>query len=302
MNILLTGATGFIGSHVARALLGRSHTVHAIARPGGNRDRIADIAARLQLLETDLLSPDTPALPDSCDAVIHLAWYVEPRRYLSSPINLDWLCASLRLARAAAAAGCRRFLAAGTCFEYALESTLRSESTPTRPASVYAASKLALFTALEQFCDDAGISFAWMRFFYQYGPHEHPARLVPIVINTLLRDQPVRLNLGEQVRDFLHVDDVATAVCALAENQLAGAVNIGSGRPVTVRQLAESIAALIGRPDRLQFGAQPYAPADPMHVVADNRKLLTATAWRPRHTLETGLRDTIAWWQTRLRP
>src|SRR5207244_7462658 len=107
-----------------------------------------------------------------------LAWYVEPGRYLHSPLNRDYVRASLALAK-----GCRRMIAAGTCFEYAPSDEPLRESSGTAPRTLYARCKLELFNALESL----DVETAWVRFFYQYGPLEDPRRLVPVVINSLLR-------------------------------------------------------------------------------------------------------------------
>jgi nucleoside-diphosphate-sugar epimerase len=298
VKILLTGATGFIGSHVARQLVREGHEVHALVRPKSDPWRIVDLKPSLRLVEGDLLSASLFPLPSSLDLCLHLAWYVEPGRYLNAPQNIDFLGASLRLAKQLAATGCKRFVAAGTCFEYNTALGMLNELTPTRPRHLYSASKLALFLALEQFCKAAGIQFAWTRFFYLYGPHEDPRRLVPAVINALLRDQPAKLTPGEQQRDFLHVEDVAGAVCAVARSNLTGAVNIGSGQPVTVADLAGKIGNLLGNPQLIKLGALAYAPDEPMCIVADNTRLCTETDWQPRFDLDAGLRQTIDWWKT----
>ncbi len=259
MKVLLTGATGFIGFHVAAVLEQAGHEVTTLGR--------------------DLLSPGFRFPRSQFDICLHLAWYAEPGKYLDSPLNQQWVTASLRLAQEV---NTQRFVAIGTCIE--------REST-----TLYAQCKLELFEKLQQL--DTPV--AWPRLFYQYGPREDPRRLVPYIIQSLLRGQPAELTPGEQVRDFLHVEDVARAIVAVAESNLTGAVNIGSGQPITVRALAGQIGAIIGRPELLKFGARPYAPGDPLPIVADNTRLL-ATGWRPRYNLDTGLRETINWWRQHL--
>ena len=124
--------------------------------------------------------------------------------------------------------------------------------------------------------------------------------LCPRAINSLLRGQVCNLTPGDQVRDYLHVKDVAGAVCAVARSNLTGAVNVGSGQPVTVREIALRIGEQLGRADLIALGAQPYIPGDPMHIVADNTRLRQNTDWKPQCDLETGLRETIKWWRARL--
>ncbi|MGA2138606.1 MAG: NAD(P)-dependent oxidoreductase [Verrucomicrobiia bacterium] len=295
MKVLLTGAAGFIGSHIARELVCEGHEVHALVRPNADLSRIADIQPSLHFIEDDLLSSSFILHPSSFDVCVHLAWYVEPGKYLHAPQNKDWVQASLRLARALKDAGCRRFIAAGTCFEYATSDPPQRESTPTAPSTPYVQSKLELFHALPS----VGIDFAWVRFFYQYGPYEDPRRLMPVVINLLRRGQEAKLVAGDRIRDYLHIEDVASAVCAVAQSKLTGAVNIGSGQPVTVRDIVLKIGKLLDRVDLIKLGARPYAADEPMHLLADNTKLREGTGWKPRYDLESGLRQTIEWWKNR---
>jgi UDP-glucuronate decarboxylase len=296
VKILLTGATGFIGSHVARELVRQGHEVHALVQPQSDLSRIVDIRkTSFHLIERDLLVPALTLSSSPFDLGIHLAWYVEPGKYLHAPQNKDWVQASLRLARALKDAGCRRFVAAGTCFEYVTSDPPQRESTPTAPSTLYVQSKLELLHALPS----VGIDFAWVRFFYQYGPDEDPRRLVPVVINLLRRGQEAPLVVGDRIRDYLHIEDVASAVCAVAQSKLIGAVNIGSGEPVTVRDIALKIGELLDRVDLIKLGALPYAANEPMHLLADNSKLREGTGWKPRYPLVEGLRQTIDWWRSR---
>ena len=276
MKILLTGASGFIGSHVARALAG--HEVQTLVRP-----------------QCDLLAADFRLPSSRFDACIHLAWYVESGKYLDSPLNIDWVAASLRLARQLHAAGCRRFVVAGTCFEYTMSTAALRESSPTEPDTLYGQSKLDLLHALQAL----DLDLVWARIFYQYGPREDSRRLVPNIIRALLRNEPAALTPGEQIRDFLHIADVADAIASVASGSLTGIINIGSGAGVTVREIALTIGDIMGRRELIQLGDKPYACTEAMHVVADNTKL-RATGWKPRYDLVTGLRHTIDWWRTRV--
>ena len=295
MKIFLTGATGFIGSHVARSLVAAGHEIHAIVLSDDDMWRIRDILSSLVTIRGDLLDSSFIPPPSSFDCCIHLAWYVEPGKYLESPQNKQWAETSVRFARAMQDAGCRRFVAAGTCFEYATSDEPLCESSPTGPRTLYAQSKLELFNALQSL----EMEIAWVRFFYQYGPHEDPRRLVPVVINALLRSQAAKLVPGDRRRDFLHIEDVASAVAVVAEGKLTGAVNVGSGVPTTVAEIGMKIGELLGKPELVKLGALPYSPTEPMHVVSDNTKL-KSTGWKPRYRLDEGLRQTIKWWQARL--
>jgi nucleoside-diphosphate-sugar epimerase len=206
---------------------------------------------------------------------------------------------SLDLLESLVAAGCRRAVFVGSCFEYGSGGPL-SESTPVDPRSLYAASKAATRYLAEHLARVRGIPFVWARFFLQYGPFEDPRRLVPAVMAALLRGEPVDVTRGVQVRDFLHVQDVAGAAVAVALSEVEGVVNIGSGTPVSVRELVSTIGELIGRPELIRYGARPDVPGDPPAIYADIGRLIATTGWRPRFDLRSGLEDTLEWWKGRL--
>ena len=297
MRVLLTGAGGFIGAQVARALLTRGAEVHAVVRDRSRAPRLDAIASELTIHEADLVDPAATARviaasePDTC---VHGAWYAVPGKYLDAPENLTHVAASTDLAQRLVHAGCKRLVGLGTCFEYDTSlGAMLHESSPTRPRFLYAASKLALHDMLSAYAPLAKLGFAWCRIFYQYGPMEARERLVPHVIDRLLGGQTAETSEGGQVRDFLHVADVGAAIATVALSELEGAVNIGSGVPVTVREVVEAIARLCGAEDRVRFGALPYRPNDPMHVCADVTRL-AGLGFAPRFDLERGLADTIA--------
>jgi nucleoside-diphosphate-sugar epimerase len=299
----VTGAGGWLGSHLVRWLLHQpanekaKPAVFALVRPGTDPWRLGDIQASLTLVECDL--GDRAALdarlvailPDVC---FHFAWYAVPGLYLHSNENLEAVEASVFLALRLAQLECRRFVGVGTCFEYAMRRERLSESDPTEPRSIYAASKLAFELLLQQIADAAQMRWLWARAFYQFGPHEDARRLVPTVIRAMLAGEPALLTSGEQARDFLHVEDVAAAIGTAASSRLDGIVNIGSGVPVRVADLAMMIGAMTGHPELVRLGARPNDPNDPPFVCADPSRLMS-TGWRPTYNLETGLANTIAW-------
>ena len=297
MRVLLTGAGGFIGAHIARALLARGAEVHAVVRDRSRAPRLAAIAKDLTVHEADLLDPASAARAveaSGAEICIHAAWYAVPGKYLAAPENLAHVAASLDLTTRLVAAGCKRFVGLGTCFEYALEAvtTPLDESSATGPRFLYSTCKLALHDILRAYAAHARTSYAWCRIFYQYGPMEAPERLVPHVIDRLASGGVAETSEGAQVRDFMHVADVGAAVASVALSEVEGAVNIGSGVPVTVREIVATIARLCDASDRVRFGALPYRPGDPMYVCADVQKL-RHIGFEPRFDLENGLRDTV---------
>jgi nucleoside-diphosphate-sugar epimerase len=301
VKVFLTGATGFIGSHVARLLVREGCEVTALARAGAVLRRVEDLRGAVRWLEGDLTDPDrlrAPLASDPPEVCLHLAWYAVPGQYLHATENLDCLRGSLGLLQALDEAGCPRVVMAGTCFEFDTRYGYLSETSPIRPQSLYAASKHALHLVAEQYQRLHGRRLAWARIFYQYGPWEDPRRFVPAVICALLAGEPCSLTQGGQVRDFLHIEDVARAIWAIARSDLEGPVVIGSSRPVTVADVARAIGDQIGRGELLRFGARPTPPDDPPFLCANTTLLRTRTDWSPRYDLRAGLAETIAWWKS----
>jgi nucleoside-diphosphate-sugar epimerase len=304
IKILLTGATGFIGSHVARLLVNQEGCeVHALVREHSNPWRIQDILPSLHLWRSDLGTSTMREYlleiqPDLC---IHLAWYTEPGKYLQALENLDSLASSLELVTQLAAVGCRRFVGIGTCAEYDFSLGYLSESSPIKPFGFYAATKAAFSTILPEFSQITGMEIAWLRLFYLYGPGEDERRLVAGIITSLLRDEVIKTTKGEQIKDFLHVEDSARAIWAVARSNLQGVINIGSGQPVTVKEIAYQLGNLLGKSSLIDLGALPYRPQEPMFVCANNHLLKENTDWIQQYELLSGLESTIDWYQQRIK-
>jgi dTDP-6-deoxy-L-talose 4-dehydrogenase (NAD+) len=268
--IVLTGATGFVGRQILRALLEGGQAVRVIVRDA-KRLPATELTASIAVIETpDLFGAapqDMGAMLSGADTLVHAAWYAEPGQYLTSPRNLDCLIGTLRLAQAFQRAGGRRFIGIGTCFEYDVSAGVLSTGTPLRPGTLYAAAKASAYQLLSQLLPAAGIEFAWCRLFYLYGEGEDARRLVPYLRARLAAGEPAELTSGKQIRDFLDVHDAGERIAAIALGERQGAVNICSGVPTTVRQLAERIADDYGRRDLLRFGARADNEFDPPCVL-----------------------------------
>lgn len=304
MKVFLTGASGFVGSHVARTLLTRGCEVAVLARPANPLWRLRGVADQLTLLRGELsdIAAWRQTLSDwRPEACIHLAWYAEPNKYLTSPENIPALTSSLTLLDELIKAGCRQVVMAGTCAEYDTDAGFLREGGPTRPTTIYAAAKLSLSLIGQQVALAAGVRFAWARLFYLYGPYEDERRAVPALIRALLRGDSFSATKGEQVRDYLHVEDVASALCALTERGVSGIVNIASGVPVTMRQVMETVGEITGRPGLIRFGELPYRDWEPRFICGDSRRLRSETGWEPQYpTLRSGLSQTMEWWKAQV--
>jgi nucleoside-diphosphate-sugar epimerase len=169
------------------------------------------------------------------------------------------------------------------------------------PTTYYGVCKDATRRVVEGLAERADLSLAWGRIFFLYGPREDPRRLVASVARALVAGERAPTSAGTQRRDFLHVDDVAGAFAALLHGDVGGAVNIASGEAVTVRSIAEQLAASAGRPDLLEVGALPDRAGDPRLIVADVGRLRGEVGFRPSFSLVDGLAATVSWWAERVR-
>jgi nucleoside-diphosphate-sugar epimerase len=296
-TVLVTGGSGFLAQPCLEELVGRAQTVHAVSRsvraglPAGVQFHSVDLLNAGQV--HDLLATVRPS------HLLHLAWMTTPGQYWTSPENLRWVTASMQLLSEFAVHGGKRAVIAGSCAEYDWSGGICSEtSTPLRPATLYGECKNSLRASAEALAQPLGLALAWGRLFFLYGPREHPQRLVSSVILSLLRGHAIACSEGKQLRDFLHVEDAAAALVTLLASEVTGPINVASGAAVSVREVVQTIAQEIGRPDCIQWGQKPIAAGEPNLLVADVSRIQKALSWRPRFDLPAGLAQTINWWKT----
>jgi len=298
-QVLLTGATGFIGRHAIRPLIERGFDVHCIYR--STKPISVSNEKHVTWHQADLLNRnDIEKLFDSVSPkyLLHLSWDVTPGTYLESINNFNWLVSSLHLLYEFAESGGTRAVCAGTCFEYDLRYGYCTENfTPTVPTTYYGSCKYQLQSIGEKYADKVGLDFVWGRIFYPYGPHEHPTRLVPSVINSLLNCETAQCTHGNQIRDFLHVTDVADAFAAILDSEVNGIINIGSGKPVSIKELVMQIAQFLGKEDDIRLGALLARENEPPFIVADTGRLKNEVRWSQKYSLQEGIMDTISWWK-----
>jgi nucleoside-diphosphate-sugar epimerase len=298
-RILVTGASGFVGSHVLAQLLEQGYEVHAVDMrqwhdaPPAVLWHHADLLNHLQT--ADLIKEVRPT------HLLHFAWYSEPKLYWNSTENFRWLESSISLLRSFHLHGGRRLVMAGTCAEYDWDYGFCSELiTPCNPVTPYGACKNILQETLRAYSEEVHLSSAWGRIFFMYGPGENTSRLVASVVTSALRGELVPCSHGAQLRDFLHVEDVASAFIALLESDVSGPVNIASGHPVAIRDLVLAAADLVGAKERIQFGALATPKNDPPLLVGDSRRLNMEVGWHPRYDLLAGIEKTVHWWKSKL--
>lgn len=295
-KVLLTGASGFIGFQCIKPLLQKDYEVIALSsKPQKFSFPFYQVDLLNQVAVKQIIEQHKPT------HLLHLAWYAASPHYWDSPLNLDWLEASLHLLRCFYACGGKRAVVAGTCAEYEWGHPLCDEiGTPCRPATLYGAVKLSLSMIAEKLTQLENRSMAWARLFHLFGPREHPNRLVPMIIRSLLSKNKVPCSHGQQIRDYLYVQDAANALAALLESGIKGSVNIGSGQYVKIRDIIEKIAEKIGNKELIEWGSLPVNASDPMQLIPEIYRLKEEVKWTPAINLERGLEQTISWWKNEI--
>ena len=270
IKVLITGAAGFVGSKILKGLTSEDIEITAVLRNSASSKHNIPSSINKVIYSNDIFSETVEWWADNCqdiDIVVHSAWYAEPGKYLQSIKNLSCLEGSIRLAKGAAIAGVKRFIGIGTCFEYEMSNKPLDIKSNHYPLTLYASSKLSLYYLLKEFFELKDIKFTWCRLFYLYGDGEDSRRFIPYLKERLKNGEAAELTSGTQVRDFMNVEDAGNIIAKVAVGTRDGVINVCSGKPVTVREMAEKIADEYGRRDLLKFGAREDNLIDPDYVV-----------------------------------
>jgi nucleoside-diphosphate-sugar epimerase len=289
MKILVTGATGFIGSAFSRLALYQGHQVAGMILPS-EKPPVNLVASRdLRWLRGTLAEPPWPEIetfrPEAC---IHFAWVATPGVYLESPQNHEYLHWSVQFLRRVSELGAGYILGVGTCIEYRLgDQPLSEESTPVEPATTYARCKNALRLHLEREAGELGYRWCWGRVFYPYGVGEHPSRLCSSIIQKLARNESIALKTPNSTKDYIYIEDLAAAFLTVLESNYEGTINLGTGIGTTVAQIAHTLARMMGKPGLVTHAEPPIV--DPFGFVVADVGRLRRLGWRPAYSLVQGL-------------
>ncbi|MCX5951910.1 MAG: NAD-dependent epimerase/dehydratase family protein [Cyanobacteria bacterium] len=294
--LLITGASGFIGRALIESLIARGgNELHAV-KWGIPKVPLSDRVCWHECSLLDHGSVDALFSTLKPEVLIQLAWCADHATYWKDPANFDWLSANLNIARAFVRQGGRRAVFAGTSAEYdwSGELPLKEFETLLNPQMLYGSCKLAAYWALKSFFEQDGVSWAWARFFNPFGPYEDRRRLIPKVCLKLLAGEQLDFDAALSQRDFLHVDDVGSALAALALSEVQGPVNLGSGERTLVRDLVSTLARITGHDGLVHFSE---AAGESDAIVSDVTRLREEVGWSSSWTLERRLQQTFHWWK-----
>jgi nucleoside-diphosphate-sugar epimerase len=281
MRVLLTGASGFIGRYVLNQIVDARIDAVVVGR-----SRLNGYTG--DFVEADLLqSLDYDALIHRVGAshLIHFAWHAEHGQYWTSPLNLRWVEASVRLVEAFCVAGGQKVVAAGTCAEYDWSyGFCRENVTPLSPATLYGTAKDATRRLLDAVCKAHQTQFAWGRIFFPYGKGEDSRRLIPSLIDVFQGKRPPFGVNANAYRDFLHVQDVANGFLRLLLSDARGNYNIASGQPTQIAAVVRSMAHAYHGDPRIVLDLSTERPGEPEILFGDSQGL-RALDWQPLYSI-----------------
>lgn len=300
-RVLLTGATGFIGSHVAEALLAAGYEVTVLHRAGSDGWRLTAVQERLNWLNSDEADWETQLLARPPQILVHAAWLGgvsagQRDDWPAQLLNLDFL---LRLLDVLARGSLRQVVALGSQAEYGAFEGRVAEDHPLCPTTAYGAAKLAALQLLRTYCDTRGLTWQWLRVFAAFGPREDRHWFVSHVVTSLLAaDKPLEMTAGEQRYDYSYVRDLAGAVCQVlaAAPAPSGVYNIGANEARPLREIVGLAQELTGTGAEVRFGVLPYRAGQVMHLEGDSDHFEHVFGPVRRTPLRQALAETISYW------
>lgn len=306
----ITGATGFIGANLTRELLGRNFDVHIIARATSNTWRINDIKDKISVHNINIL--DSKRITNlvkriNPDYIFHLAAYGSYPRIQTDDKKIikTNLIGTHNLLTATLDIPYKCFVNTGSSSEYGIKNKSMKESDALEPNMSYGVAKAAATMLCQYFATIYKKPIVTLRPFSVYGYYEEKFRLVPDVILNCINGNDVELTSGEQKRDFIFIEDMIKAYMkAIEKPSVDGLIfNVGSGRDASVKEIAETIHKMVGSKNKLIFGKKKRESFETdISWRADITKIKKVLNWKPKTSLQEGLKKTIEWFKKNKHP
>lgn len=292
-NIIVTGATGCVGSAVVRQALAKDMGVTCIVHKGSKRLSNLPLDERVKIVECNLSDYNKLELDGEYDAFIHLSW---EKTFGASrddaeiqTRNIQYTLDACHLARRS---GCKVFVGAGSQAEYGVQSVDLTPDLPVKPESGYGIAKYAAGKLSAMLCKSLGMRQNWVRILSVYGPNDGENTLISYVIRELKAGSSPELTKCEQMWDYLYADDAGDAFLAIAENGDDGkSYPLGSGQGRQLKEFIEDIRQIINPDVEVKYGVMEYYPHQPMHLVADITELKKKVGWNPCVIFENGIKS-----------
>lgn len=294
-NIIVTGATGCVGSAVVRQAIAQGMSVTCMVHKGSQRVSNLLQSEQVHVIECNLSDYYSLELEGQYDAFIHLSW---EKTYGASrddadiqTRNIQYTLDAVKLAHRC---GCKVFVGAGSQAEYGVQSQNLTPNQPVSPESGYGIAKFAAGKLSAMLCKSLGVRHNWVRILSVYGPNDGENTLISYAIRELKAGRSPELTKCEQIWDYLYADDAGDAILSVAANGVDGKTYpLGSGQGRKLSEYIEEIRQIINPSVKVQYGVKDYYPHQPMHLVADISELTNDTGWQPRTSFEEGIRSFV---------
>mgnify|MGYP003809611877 CR=1 FL=1 len=301
MKIMVTGATGFIGSHLIEYLVKDGvNEISIIKRSSSNIWRIREHIDTIKSYDVDKKDITKIVEEDKPEMIIHLATFYKKNHAfedISSMIssNIEF---PTKILEAMVLVGVKYFINTGTFFEKNYDVSFSNPLGVGKPVNLYASTKLAFEEMLKFYTFNYDIKAITLKLFSPYGYKENSYKLIPYLIRSIMNGEKVGLTQGEQLLDFTYVKDIVSAyinsikyITCMKENYQD--FEVGTGTPHTVREVAEILSEISGIDSNLEWGAIPYADNEIFYSKADISKTMNCLKWKPKYSLGEGLQETF---------
>ena len=305
-RVLVTGAAGFIGSHLSRELVGRNAEVFLIDKPGISTTKIEDILDKVSVHYVDIT--DFSSLKNSIrkirpQKIFHLAACVDVIRdwnVVDKMINVN-IQGTLSLLKSLDGVNYDCFVNTGTCEEYGDNPAPFREDQVPNPVSPYSASKASATMFCQMLHKAMNLPIVTVRPLLTYGPGQESYMLIPSLVKSALNGKSFKMTKGEQTRQFNYIDDLVEAfiLAGTTPEAIGEVINLGSGTEYRIKDVAKMVLNLMGNPIKLEIGALPYRPGETMHFYCSNEKAKKILGWRRNIPLKVGLKRTIDWYKNK---
>lgn len=305
-KVLITGASGFIGSHLALRLVNAGSHVAVMVRETTDLWRLREIKDSIRLCRGDLREQEQV---EACvrairpDYVFHLGAYgVDSRERNEIQAVKTNVSGTVFLVSALLKTGCEKLLNIGSCMEYGNKAERVREDAPLEPFNIYGSTKAAGIIIAHQLAAQGGLPLVTLRAFGIFGENEGSHKFFPHIILSLLQGREVRLTGCEQFRDYCYVENLVDAFLLAAQDQACKneIFNIGCGAIRPLKDYVEMIYAQMNCPAKPNYGAIPYRRDEVWRPHPDISKIQAVIQWAPRLSLEEGLTRTINWYRHNL--